>query len=47
MEGDCERDNLIRLLNCAIAQRNVKVERIKDIMLKFDNDEDVKRLRTL
>lgn len=47
MERDCERDNLLAQLNCAIAQKSLKAERIKNIMFDFDNDKDVMKLRTL
>ncbi len=47
MERDCERDSLLEQLNCAIAQKSMKAEQIKDIMTDFDNDKDVIKLRTL
>ena len=47
MENECNRDNLKAQLDCAISQRNLKAVRIKQIMVEFDNDTDVKRLRTL
>ena len=47
MERECDRDNLLAQLNCAIAQKSLKAERIKNIMLDFDNDKDVMKLRTL
>lgn len=47
MERDCERDVLLAQLDCAIAQKNLKAERIKSIMTNFDNDKDVMKLRTL
>ena len=47
MENECNRDNLKAQLDCAISQRNLKAVRIKQIMVEFDNDTDVKKLRTL
>ena len=47
MEHDCERDSLLAQLNCAIAQKSMKAERIKDIMTNFDNDKNVIKLRIL
>lgn len=47
MERDCERDNLLEQLDCAIAQKSMKAEQIKNIMTDFDNDKDVIKLRTL
>lgn len=47
MERECERDNLLAQLNCAIAQKNLKAKRIKNIMTNFDNDADIKKLRTV
>lgn len=47
MERECERDSLLAQLDCAIAQKSIKAERIKNIMTNFDNDKDVIKLRTL
>ena len=47
MERECDRDNLLAQLDCAIAQKSLKAEIIKKIMLSFDNDTDVTKLRTL
>ena len=47
MENECNRDNLKAQLDCAISQRNLKANRIKQIMIEFDNDSDVMKLRTL
>lgn len=47
MTKECNRDNLLEQLNCAISQKVLKAERIKDIVSNFDNDEDVMKFRTL
>jgi hypothetical protein len=47
MEKECDRDNLLAQLDCAIAQKNLKAERIKNIFVDFDNNENVTNLRTL
>lgn len=47
MSKECNRDNLIEQLDCGIAQHSADAEKIKEIIVKFDNDEDIKKFRTL
>lgn len=47
MENECNRDNLKAQLDCAISQKKLEAVRIKHIMVEFDDDMDVKKLRTL
>ena len=47
MENECNRENLKAQLDCAISQKCLKATRIKQIMMDFDNDPDVMKLRTL
>lgn len=47
MEKVCDRDNLHEQLDCAISQKNIKAEKLKQIMDDFDKDEDVNKLRTI
>lgn len=47
MENECNRENLHAQLDCAISQKNMKAEKIKQIMDDFDSDEDIIKLRTI
>ncbi|WP_026509177.1 hypothetical protein [Butyrivibrio sp. LC3010] len=47
MSKECNRDNLIEQLDCGISQHSLEAEKIKEIIVKFDDDEDIKKFRTL
>lgn len=50
IEKECTRDNLLAQLNCAIFQRcqgSTKAEKLKQIIIDFDNDSDVIMLRKI
>lgn len=47
MERECDRDNLHEQLDCAISQKSMKAVIIKSIIVDFDNNPDVMKLRTL
>ncbi len=47
MEKTCDRDNLLAQLDCGISQKVLAAQKLKDIVTKFDNDEEVMKFRTL
>lgn len=47
MEKECNRDNLLAQLECAISQKNTDAIELKSILVNFDNDADVMKLRSL
>ena len=47
MEKECNRENLLEQLECGIAQKVIKADRIKTIITEFDNDVEVMSFRTL
>ena len=47
MERECNRDNLLEQLECAISQRSVLAEQLKQILKEFDDDSTVMELRSL
>lgn len=50
MEKECDRDNLLAQLDCIISQGApgfTEAERLKKIVVDFDNDKDVLKLRSL
>lgn len=44
---DCNRENLLKQLECAISQLHTQADRLKSIIKEFDNDLDVKDFRKL
>ena len=44
---DCNRENLLKQLDCAISQHHTKADTIKSIVQDFDDDPDVKDFRKL
>lgn len=47
MEKECNRDNLHKQIDCAIAQHNLQAIKLKGFLKGFDEDSDVMKLRTL
>lgn len=47
MEKECTRENVHIQLNCAVSQGVDKARAIKNLLLDFENDEDVKEVRNL
>lgn len=47
MEKVCTSENVHLQLNCAVSQGMDKARAIKNLLLNFENDEDVKEVRTL
>lgn len=47
MEKECDRDNLLAQLECAISQKSTEAMKLKELLGSFDNDPDVMKLRSL
>lgn len=47
MEKVCTSENVHLQLNCAVSQGKTKARAIKNLLLDFENDEDVKKVRIL
>ena len=47
MTKECNRENLFEQLNCGIAQKSLEAVKIKEVVERFDKDEDIMRFRTL